>query len=336
MSTVQYFSHPHRCHADFKLMELTLSTLPPSPPASLFPIQPRVCALLRSTCNNTSSSIAGRDVERTSLLQFLTQFIDGTSIDHDTQMTSMFIFGAPGTGKTALVNAIIHNLQVTAKNKHVKVISINCMALKSVDALWERIIEDLAITPRRKPATKKKTNSYDRLKALLSTLNTQQYVINIIFNYLTQARARQYPYFRRTRSCNTKFSVSGLNFFLTPLALRFIGIGNTYTLTTSSTSATFTPSKNVQTIHFAPYTPTQLHDTFGTPLHILFSVVIPLWIVPLGVYSFQVADTCILHGSALRWTLSVAQALIHEHPLLACTPSRSLSTRMPWKHHTEI
>ena len=91
-------------------MELTLSTPPPSPPASLLPIQARVCALLRFTSNNTSSSIAGRDVERTSLLQFLTSFSDGTSIDHDTQMTSMFISGAPGTGKTALVNTIIHDL----------------------------------------------------------------------------------------------------------------------------------------------------------------------------------------------------------------------------------
>jgi cell division control protein 6 len=51
-------------------MELTLSTLPPSPPASLLLIQARVRALLSSTCNNASSSIAGRDVERTSLLQF--------------------------------------------------------------------------------------------------------------------------------------------------------------------------------------------------------------------------------------------------------------------------
>jgi hypothetical protein len=111
------------------LMELTLSTPPPSPPASLLPIQVRVRALLRSTCNNISSSIAGRDVECTSLLQFLTSFID---------------------------------------------------------ALWERIIEDLATTLRRK-STAKRFNSHDRLKALLSTLNTQWYGINIIFNYLTQA-----------------------------------------------------------------------------------------------------------------------------------------------------
>ena len=74
------------------LMMLTLSTLPPSPPTSLLSIQARVRALLHSTCNNTSSSIAGRNVERTSLLQFMTSFIDGTFIDHDTHTTSMFLY----------------------------------------------------------------------------------------------------------------------------------------------------------------------------------------------------------------------------------------------------
>jgi cell division control protein 6 len=161
-------------------------TPPPSPPTSLLSIHARVRALLRSTCNSTSSSIAGRDVERTSLLQFLTSFIDGTSMDNDILTTSMFISGAPGTGKTALVNAIIRDL--SAKNGHVKVISINCMALKGVDALWERIIEDLAPAPKRKSTATKKTNAYDRLKALLSTLNTQWYVLNITLNYLTQAQ----------------------------------------------------------------------------------------------------------------------------------------------------
>ena len=49
-----------------------------------------------------------------------------------------------------------------------------------------------------------------------------------------------------------------------------IGIANTHTLTTSSTSAALTPSKNIQTIHFAPYTPTQLQDILQarfSPLH---------------------------------------------------------------------
>ena len=52
--------------------------------------------------------------------------------------------------------------------------------------------------------------------------------------------------------------------------MRLIGIANTHTLTTSSASAILTPSKNVQTIHFAPYTPTQLQNILQSrlsPLH---------------------------------------------------------------------
>jgi len=178
--TVPHLSTPVRRHTSASslepatptsnLMELTISTPPPSPPASLLPIHARVRALLRSTCNNVSS-IAGRDTELTSLLEFLNSFIDGASMDHDLDTTSMFISGAPGTGKTALVNTVIRN--ISAKHDHVKVISINCMALKSVDALWERIIEDLATVPKRKSAMNKKINGYDRLKTLLSTLNTK-------------------------------------------------------------------------------------------------------------------------------------------------------------------
>jgi cell division control protein 6 len=55
-----------------------------------------------------------------------------------------------------------------------------------------------------------------------------------------------------------------------PSALRLIGIANTHTLTASSTSATFMPLKKVQTIHFAPYTPTQLQNILQSrlsPLH---------------------------------------------------------------------
>ena len=50
------------------LTELSLLTPPPTPPASLL-IHARVRALLRCTCNSTSSSIAGCDAERTSLLE---------------------------------------------------------------------------------------------------------------------------------------------------------------------------------------------------------------------------------------------------------------------------
>jgi cell division control protein 6 len=53
--------------------------------------------------------------------------------------TSLYISGSPGCGKTALVNSVIATA-VLDENK-VKVLSVNCMALKSIDALWERLVD---------------------------------------------------------------------------------------------------------------------------------------------------------------------------------------------------
>jgi len=51
-----------------------------------------------------------------------------------------------------------------------------------------------------------------------------------------------------------------------PAALRLIGIANTHTLTASSSSNAFLPASNVQTIHFAPYTPVQLQEILQSRL----------------------------------------------------------------------
>ena len=51
-----------------------------------------------------------------------------------------------------------------------------------------------------------------------------------------------------------------------PAVLRLIGIANTHTLKSSSSSNAFLPSSNVQTIHFAPYTPVQLQEILQSRL----------------------------------------------------------------------
>lgn len=51
-----------------------------------------------------------------------------------------------------------------------------------------------------------------------------------------------------------------------PSVLRLIGIANTHTLTSSTSSNSFLPSSNVQTIHFAPYTPAQLQEILQSRL----------------------------------------------------------------------
>lgn len=54
-----------------------------------------------------------------------------------------------------------------------------------------------------------------------------------------------------------------------PSYLRLIGIANTHTLT-SSAATTFAPLANVRTLHFAPYTPSELQQILESRLHSLY------------------------------------------------------------------
>jgi cell division control protein 6 len=112
-----------------EISKLVISTRPPTPPTSLLPLHPRARALLRSTCNNSNTEIASRAAERTSILGFLTTFLEGPSMDDGQNAAGLFISGLPGIGKTALVNTIIRELS-TMTGSNVKVVFINCMVLK--------------------------------------------------------------------------------------------------------------------------------------------------------------------------------------------------------------
>jgi len=54
---------------------------------------------------------------------------------------------------------------------------INYMVLKSIDALWEKMIEHLSDRPKRKSAGgRRKFKGQDAVKALLNGLNSKWYV----------------------------------------------------------------------------------------------------------------------------------------------------------------
>jgi cell division control protein 6 len=55
------------------------------------------------------------------------------------------------------------------------------MALKSIDALWERMIEELSDGPKRKFAGGRKPKGRDAVKALLNGLNSKWYVFVKLF-----------------------------------------------------------------------------------------------------------------------------------------------------------
>jgi cell division control protein 6 len=55
----------------------------------------------------------------------------------------LYISGSPGCGKTALVNSILATFEVELLKNNVKLVVINCMALNGLEAVWERMIEEL-------------------------------------------------------------------------------------------------------------------------------------------------------------------------------------------------
>ncbi|KAF8902944.1 P-loop containing nucleoside triphosphate hydrolase protein [Gymnopilus junonius] len=227
---------------------LAISTPPPTPPIALLPLHARARGLLRSTCNNTHAQIAGREIERAAILDFLTLFIQGASVNNEATTSSMFISGSPGTGKTALVNAIIRELS-TENITDVKVVSINCMALKGLDALWERIIEELSDGSKRKNSSKK-LKGREGVRSILTELSAKCILILDELDHITP----------NSQSLTSIFTLTET----LPAQLRLIGIANTHTLTSSST---LLPSNDVQTIHFAPYTPTQLQEILQSRLN---------------------------------------------------------------------
>lgn len=133
------FSHLPATPSATALSHLSFATPPPTPPSALRPISSRVRALLRPTCNGTTR-MAGRGNERTTITEFITSFLEEAPsvIDH----SILYISGAPGTGKTALVNTILGDLKEQLDTASVTVMTINCMALNAMDALLDRLVEE--------------------------------------------------------------------------------------------------------------------------------------------------------------------------------------------------
>lgn len=115
---------------------LSLSTPPPTP-TFVLPLHMRIRGLLRATSNaGQGMSMDGREAEQAIIKSFLQSFDD----DDYAGESLLYVSGSPGTGKTALVNAVIASTQV---NNNVKIIFLNCMTMSSADALWEKLEEEL-------------------------------------------------------------------------------------------------------------------------------------------------------------------------------------------------
>ncbi|KAH9892865.1 P-loop containing nucleoside triphosphate hydrolase protein [Cubamyces lactineus] len=225
------------------LSHLTLATPPPTPPVILLPIHIRAKALLRPTCNDTHQ-FAGRAAEKQKIESFIIGFLADLAVDNVS--STLYVSGSPGTGKTALVNAVLASLDAKLQAQDVRVLSVNCMALGGVDAVWQRLAEILGNCNKSAAKSRKSKDTPKQAveKALASSKKKCILVLDELDHIAASSQALA-PLFALANGNST--------------CLRLIGIANTHTLTSTSCSTFSVQSMNgVETLHFSPYTPGQL------------------------------------------------------------------------------
>ncbi|KAG2150816.1 P-loop containing nucleoside triphosphate hydrolase protein [Suillus clintonianus] len=229
---------------------LVISTPPPTPPVLLLPVYTRARGLLRSTSTSVCP-IAGREDERQRILDFI------TSSWCNNAHTSLYISGTPGTGKTALVNSVLRSLEQSEGSYDLRVISINCMAFNGLDALWDRLYEELCRTRASKNvANPCKAKGKQAVETVLSALNHKCVLVLDELDHIASSN----------QTLSSIFSMSQQH----PHTLRIIGIANTHTLTSSLTQSSTREASSVMTLHFGAYSSQQL-------LHVLQARLSPLY-----------------------------------------------------------
>ncbi|KAG2361336.1 P-loop containing nucleoside triphosphate hydrolase protein [Suillus spraguei] len=229
---------------------LVISTPPPTPPVLLLPVYTRARGLLRST-NTSISPISGREDERQRILEFV------ASSWCDSAHTSLYISGTPGTGKTALVNSVLRSFEGSEGTSDLRVISINCMALDGLDALWDRLHEELCCTRASKNATKPcKVKGKQAVERALSTLKHKCVVVLDELDHIASSN----------QTLSSIFSMSQQH----SSTLRTIGIANTHTLTSPLAQLSTREASSVLTLHFAAYSSQQLLQVLQTRLSPLY------------------------------------------------------------------
>lgn len=151
------------------------------------------------------------------------------------------------------------------------------MALNNVEALWDRIIEEIGSknNERKTSGRVKKVTGKDAVGLLMSGVTTKLFVSPLVIQCASSNSSLSSVLILDELDHIASSQTALDSLFSLPHShsstLRMIGIANTHTLTSSASSVQTSPTgSGVKTLHFAPYTPTQLLAILQTRLKPLY------------------------------------------------------------------
>ncbi|KAK7071765.1 AAA ATPase [Halocaridina rubra] len=151
------------------ISSLSLTSLDKKKNVAMALFEPNVTAyrMARQSLNaGTPTTLVCRDEQVKAMQKFLSSHLAKG------KPGSLYISGAPGTGKTACLNFILENM----KNKNIKKAFINCMSLKSSTAIYAKIASELGFS--RRSSEKEIVRTLE--KSLVSCKNTVLIVLDEI------------------------------------------------------------------------------------------------------------------------------------------------------------
>lgn len=197
----------------------------------------------RALVDNVNFRLPGREKEFDELSKYINNIIDTDGSG------SMYISGAPGTGKTATLNKIINSKEF---KKKLKIAYINCTGISSIGAIYKKTCQELNITIKRE-------SSKDCLEAIEKHLASKHKMTLLILDEIDQL-------------CTTDKKQSILyNIFEWPAKpnakIILIGIANSLDLTDRMLSRLKVKCElQPNVMQFTAYTKSQIVDIFKSRL----------------------------------------------------------------------
>lgn len=187
---------------------------------------------VRQTLNSgTPTTLVCREEQINAMKDFLSKHLEKG------KPGSLYISGAPGTGKTACLTSLVANM----KDKHFRQIFLNCMTVKTSASIYGKIVSGLGLQPR----TTEKENSRLIEKTLVSSKNPVLIILDEIDQLDSKNQEVLYSIFEWPS--------------LKDSSLVLVGIANALDLTDRvlprlQARPTFKP----QLLHFPPYSKAEI------------------------------------------------------------------------------